>query len=179
MKGTDWPWRSTFLWCRHPCSQSFSEENGRVESPGDEVVVPLALKRCRVSERPDLQYLDNASPLSIFSREREHWYTHSPSHQLIAFFLNIQQTTLETRFECIAVIWLQILRVSRRTHLVKNHESQSRTNESHFKKKRSSKLKMLGPLCNQTVNLKTDSKTLYYSLLKLKYSPSILKHNKG
>ena len=33
---------------------------------------------------------------------------------------------------------------------------------------------MLGPLCNRTVNLKTDSKTLYYSLLKLKYSPSIL-----
>ena len=24
---------------------------------------------------------------------------------------------------------------------------------------------MLGPLCNQTVNLKTDSKTLYYSVL--------------
>ena len=37
---------------------------------------------------------------------------------------------------------------------------------------------MLGPLCNQTVNLKTDSKTLYDSIVKLKYSPSILKHNK-
>ena len=38
---------------------------------------------------------------------------------------------------------------------------------------------MLEPFCNQTVNLKTDSKTLYYSILKLKYipSPSILKHN--
>ena len=36
---------------------------------------------------------------------------------------------------------------------------------------------MLRPLCNQTVNLETDAKTLYYSLLKLKYSPSIyLKH---
>ena len=33
---------------------------------------------------------------------------------------------------------------------------------------------MLGPLCNQT-----DPKTLYYSALKVKYSPSILKHNKG
>ena len=33
------------------------------------------------------------------------------------------------------------------------------------------------PLGNQTVNLETDAKTLYYSLLKLKYSPSIcLKH---
>ena len=37
--------------------------------------------------------------------------------------------------------------------------------------------KMFGPLCNQlqTVNLKTHSKTLYYSTLKLKYSSSILK----
>ena len=32
---------------------------------------------------------------------------------------------------------------------------------------------MLGSLCNQTVNLKTDSQTLYYSILKLKYSSSI------
>ena len=38
---------------------------------------------------------------------------------------------------------------------------------------------MLGPLRNQTVNLKTDAKNLYYSILKLKYSSSILKHNKG
>ena len=48
------------------------------------------------------------------------------------------------------------------------------------KKKTSPKLKMLGPLCNQTVNLKTDSNTLYYSIImKLKSSPSILNHNKG
>ena len=66
------------------------------------------------------------------------------------------------------------------THLVKNHESQSRTNVSHLKKM-TTKLKMLGPLYNQTVNLKTDFQTLYYSILKLKYtcSPSFLKHNKG
>ena len=38
---------------------------------------------------------------------------------------------------------------------------------------------MLRPLCNQTVNLKTDSKNLYYSILKLKYGPSVLKHNEG
>ena len=38
---------------------------------------------------------------------------------------------------------------------------------------------MLGPFCNQTVNLKTDPKALYYSILKFKYSPSILKHIKG
>ena len=38
---------------------------------------------------------------------------------------------------------------------------------------------MIGLLCNQTVSLKTDSKTLNYSVQKLKYSPSILKHNKN
>ena len=38
---------------------------------------------------------------------------------------------------------------------------------------------MLGPFFNQTVNLGADAKTLYYSLLKLKYSPSMyLKHKK-
>ena len=57
-------------------------------------------------------------------------------------------------------------------------ESQSRTNESWLKKS-SPQLKMLRPLCSQTVNLNTDSKTLYYSILKLKYRPSIIKHNKG
>ena len=41
-------------------------------------------------------------------------------------------------------------------------------------------MEMFGPLCNQTVTLETDAKTLYYSLLKLKYSPSIyLKHKKN
>ena len=38
---------------------------------------------------------------------------------------------------------------------------------------------MIGLLCNQTVSLKTDSKTLYYSVWKSKYSPSILEHNKN
>ena len=71
------------------------------------------------------------------------------------------------------MILLQIVMVSPGTHLVKNHESLSIVNESQFTKTRSSKLKMLGPLCNQTVNLETDTKTLYYSLLRLKYSPSI------
>ena len=33
--------------------------------------------------------------------------------------------------------------------------------------------------CNKSVNLETDAKTLYYSLLKLKYSPSkYLEHKK-
>ena len=68
------------------------------------------------------------------------------------------------------MILLEKVIVSLGTHLVKNHESQSATSESQLKKPTSLKLKMLGPLCIQTVNLKTDSKTLYYSLLKLKYS---------
>ena len=33
---------------------------------------------------------------------------------------------------------------------------------------------MLEPLCNQTVNLKTDAKTIYYSKLKFKYNPSYI-----
>ena len=73
-----------------------------------------------------------------------------------------------------------VVMLSPGTRLVKNHESQSRTNETKLKRS-SPKLKMLWPFCNQTVNQKTDSKTLYYSIMKLKYiySPCILKHNKG
>ena len=61
---------------------------------------------------------------------------------------------------------------------MKNHESQSKTNESQLKKKKQeSEIEngWPGPLCNETVNVKTDSKTLYYSIMKLKYSPSITK----
>ena len=53
------------------------------------------------------------------------------------------------------------------TRLVKNRESQSRT-----KSPKNPKLKMRWPLC-KTINLETDSKTLYYSILKLKDSPSV------
>ena len=66
------------------------------------------------------------------------------------------------------VILLQMVMVSPGTQLVKTHQSLSITNESQFKKSRSPKLKMLGPLCNQTVNMETDAKSLYYSLVKLK-----------
>ena len=72
------------------------------------------------------------------------------------------------------VILLQIVLVSPGTHLMKDHESQSRTNESQNK----SETEKLGPLYNKTVNLKTDFKTVYNSALKLKYSLSFLKHNK-
>ena len=59
------------------------------------------------------------------------------------------------------MILLQIVLVSCGTHLVKNHESQSRTNETQLKKK--SEIENAWDVCNQTVNLKT----LYYSILKL------------
>ena len=67
---------------------------------------------------------------------------------------------------------LQILILRPGNLLVKNHESLSINNESQLKKTRRPKLKMLGPLCHQTDNLETDAKTLHYSLLELKYSPS-------
>ena len=67
-----------------------------------------------------------------------------------------------------------VILVSPGTHLVKSHESLSITNESQFKQTRIPKLKILGPLYNQTINLQTDAKTLNYSLLKLKYSASFI-----
>ena len=67
------------------------------------------------------------------------------------------------------MILLQIVMVSPKTHLVKIHEFQVQNQWVLVKKKMSLKLKMLGPLRDHTVNLKTDSKTVYYSLLKLKY----------
>ena len=63
--------------------------------------------------------------------------------------------------------------VSTGTHLVENHQSLSITNEPQFKKQlRSPKLKYFGHygVRNQTVNLETDPKTVYHSLLKLKYT---------
>ena len=70
-----------------------------------------------------------------------------------------------------AVILLQIVMMSPKTHLVKNHESQSKTNESQFKKKyKSWKCLGLKSVCYQIVNLKTDSKlciTVYWNENKL------------
>ena len=59
--------------------------------------------------------------------------------------------------------------VSPGTHLIKNHETMSITNELLLKTTRGHKLKVLEPSCNQTLNLETDDKTLYCRLLKLKY----------
>ena len=59
------------------------------------------------------------------------------------------------------LILLQIVVVGPGTHLVKNHECCSPEPLSP-----SSKTRLPGSLCDHTVNLKTDSKTLYYSLLK-------------
>ena len=65
-----------------------------------------------------------------------------------------------------SVILLEIVMVSPGTHLVKNHES-------YRPEPLSSKLKTLGTVTRQSLNLKTDSKPLYHSLLKLKCSLSI------
>ena len=68
-----------------------------------------------------------------------------------------------------SVILLEI--VSPGIHLVKKLESQSRTIETQFKKQRVRNWKSLGLyVTKQLLNLKTDSKTLYHSLLTLKYS---------
>ena len=64
------------------------------------------------------------------------------------------------------VILLEIVMLSPGTHLVKNHESLSRTIESQFKKQRALNWKSLGLYVNR-------QQTLYHSLLKLKRSPSI------
>ena len=77
-----------------------------------------------------------------------------------------------------SVLLLQIVMVNPGTHLVKNHESRPITNQSQIKEKKGV---ILRPLCNQTVNLETDAKTLYYSSLIYIYiySPSkYLKHKK-
>ena len=52
--------------------------------------------------------------------------------------------------------------VSPGTHLAK------KIHESQIKKRMSAKLKMLGPSCNRTDNLKTDLKTLYCSRVQRK-----------
>ena len=59
------------------------------------------------------------------------------------------------------MILLQVGMGSPGTHFVTNHESQFNKNESEIEN-----LSGGAPLCNRTVNLKTDSKTLYYSLLE-------------
>ena len=72
---------------------------------------------------------------------------------------------LEQDIRQIPVILLQIVMVSPGTNLVKNHESQSKNNESSLKK-------------NESEIENVWAFTLYYNILKLKYSPSILKRNK-
>ena len=62
--------------------------------------------------------------------------------------------------------------VSPGTHLVNSQESLSISSESQLENKESLiENAWYGPF-NQTVNLETDTKTLNYSLLKSKYSPS-------
>ena len=71
--------------------------------------------------------------------------------------------------------------MSPEAHLVKESRVPVQNLRVPVQKTTSPFLKILGPLCIKTRQLicKKDSKTLYNSRLKLKYSPSILKHNKG
>ena len=73
----------------------------------------------------------------------------------------------------LVAILLQVVMVSPWTHLVKNHEPQSRTIVAQFKKTRSPWV-----FCKHTANLKINSRTLFDSLLKQKDTPSIVKHKK-
>ena len=71
--------------------------------------------------------------------------------------------------------------VSPGTHLVNSQESGLSTcitSESQLQNRESLiENAWYGPF-NQTVNLETDAKTLYDSLIKSKYSPIYLKHKK-
>ena len=64
--------------------------------------------------------------------------------------------TINEYNECVTrlVILLEIVMV-----IPEKHESQSRTNESHFEKHRVQSSKYLDLLCIQTVNLKAETKT--------------------
>ena len=77
-----------------------------------------------------------------------------PSSYVVDIMVNARPLSGGLEIEKGSVILLQIVMVSPGTHLVKNHESQFKKQCVH------------GSLCNYTVNLKTDSKTLYYSSLK-------------
>ena len=79
---------------------------------------------------------------------------------------SLPESTRQGKRRVKTVILLQIVLVSPGTHHVKNHESHSSANESQLKQNESLRLKLFGPWA------KTDSKTLYLSLPKLKYSPS-------
>ena len=98
-------------------------------------------------------------------------------------FILLKKEIIPLRLEQHSIILLllygdfvTIVMVSTGTHPVKNHESLFITNESQLKETRSPELKMLGPLCNQTVNLETDVKPLINMHLKQQPQKS-LEHN--
>ena len=89
----------------------------------------------------------------------------SSSFMIEGSFLSSSTTVLRKT----SVILLQIVMVSPGNHLVKIHQSQSRTSESQLKKNESEiENAWPEPLCIQTVNPKTDSQTLHYSITEIK-----------
>ena len=77
-------------------------------------------------------------------------------------------TSKVNKFLKISVILLQIVMVSPGTHQLVKHdrESLSRTNESQLKKNDSKIENAWDFMSPDSSNLKTDSKTPYYSILK-------------
>ena len=71
---------------------------------------------------------------------------------------SVSYHSVAERDEFAVILSIQMVMVSLGTDLVKNYESLYITNESQFKKTRRPKLKILGPLFNQIVNLETDAK---------------------
>ena len=67
--------------------------------------------------------------------------------------------------------------VSLGTHLVKTCESQSRTNEFQLKKQSVRNWKCLGLYVTRQFIWRQTQKRILHSTLKLKYSPSVSKHN--
>ena len=93
------------------------------------------------------------------------------------FVLSIRQFngwSLKTNF-CQIEIEIEIFTGPINNNFVTNNYGECP--ESQLKKKDSKIEKCLAFMWPDS--FKTDSKTLYYSILKLKYSPSMLKHNKG
>ena len=89
----------------------------------------------------------------IFGINTTHDISKLPQISLTQRLVKLRITILKyhSRYLCqislqIMLLPIQTVMVSPGTHLVKNYESQSRTNESQFKKKKSLELKMLGPL---------------------------------
>ena len=74
-------------------------------------------------------------PLSVFAITAPGRPNVSPSQAMTLIRNSLPESTRQGKRKVKTVILLQIVLVSPGTHLLKNHESHSRTNESQLKKK--------------------------------------------